>query len=566
MRLTLKRTAQRFARAIKPDINQPDWRPMLRSSGTEWREAIARARSGPRVLIATAVGGHPPSTTIESLLAVALTLRGANVEILLCDERLPACLRSHITGVSSDEDFVRDGPQASACIGCYGSGKSMYESLGLPIRTIGQMLSRADSDRARQLALDIPRHAIPEFQLDGLAVGEHALAGALRFYARGTLDGAASEGVLRRYFEAALMSLFGTRRLMNEGRFDAACFSHGIYVPHGIIGEVARQQGVRVINWNPAYRKQSFIFSHHDTYHHTLMDEPTAEWEGVPWTGEREREVMEYLRSRWNGSQDWITFNARPQESPDAIADSLGIDFSKPTIGLLTNVVWDAQLHYRANAFSNMMDWLTRTIEYFIRRRDLQLLIRVHPAEKTGAVPSRQPVIDEITKHFPELPRNVYVIPPESAISTYVAMSQCNAAVIYGTKTGVELTSLGIPVIVAGEAWIRNKGLTWDPRTPSEYFDMLDRLPLSARMPTDVVARARKYAYHFFFRRMIPIRGVRPATGLRARSMKYELHVRTLDELRPGQDAGLDVICDGILDGAPFVYRAELNPEGRAAH
>ncbi len=48
--------------------------------------------------------------------------------------------------------------------------------------------------------------------------------------------------------------------------------------------------------------------------------------------------------------------------------------------------------------FANMTDWLMRTIAYFARRPDLQLLIRVHPAEITGNVPSRQPVVEEIAR------------------------------------------------------------------------------------------------------------------------------------------------------------------------
>ena len=43
-------------------------------------------------------------------------------------------------------------------------------------------------------------------------------------------------------------------------------------------------------------------------------------------------------------------------------------------IGLLTNVSWDAQLHYPANAFANMLDWLVQTCRYFATRPDLQLL------------------------------------------------------------------------------------------------------------------------------------------------------------------------------------------------
>ena len=40
------------------------------------------------------------------------------------------------------------------------------------------------------------------------------------------------------------------------------------------------------------------------------------------------------------------------------------MDFKRPTILLLTNVIWDAQLHYPANAFPNMIVWLIETIRY----------------------------------------------------------------------------------------------------------------------------------------------------------------------------------------------------------
>ncbi len=557
IRLRLLRAAQRAVQAIKPDFDQPDWRPMLRQSAADWRRALDDARGGPRVLIATAVGGHLPSTTLESLLAVALTLRGADVQLLLCDEQLPACLRSHVTAVPNEQTFIEEGPQGSGCIRCYSSGVAMYNTLGLRVRTLGSLLTEHERQQARELAAEVTADAIPGFTLDGLAIGEHALAGALRFYARGALTGGASDAVLRRYFEAGLLTAYASRRLLAEARFEAACFNHGIYIPHGVIGEVARQAGVRVVNWNPGYRVQSFIFSHGDTYHHTLMNEPASSWEDLPWDAAREAELMAYLRSRWQGSQDWITFNRNPEERTSAIEQEIGIDFSKPTIGLLTNVIWDAQLHYPANAFPSMMDWLVRTIAYFRDRPDLQLLIRVHPAEITGSVPSRQPVLEEIRAQFPQLPANVFIIPPDSSISTYVTMMRCNAVVIYGTKTGVELTSEGVPVVVCGEAWIRNKGITTDARSADEYYAILDQLPGPGRLPQDTIARARRYAYHFFFRRMIPVSSIVPATGLTARQVSYRIGPTSLDQLRRGRDRGLDLICDGILDGRPFIYPAE---------
>jgi hypothetical protein len=540
-------------------VAYPNWTAMLRHDRAAWFDALAAAKDGPPVLVATTVGGYSGGVMLESLLAVALTLRKANVEVLLCDKVLPACLQCEVGLYPQLRHFARHGPREDLCGYCFDPAAQVYRSLGIHVHTLSSCLLPDDYARAATITRDVPSADIGRYTLDGLAVGEHALAGALRFFARADLDGTAcAEAVLRRYFHAALLTVFAVRRLIRARRYHVAVFHHGIYVPQGLTGEVCRQEGVRVVNWNPAYRKQCFIFSHGDTYHHTLMHEPVEKWENMPWSDEMESSILGYLKSRWHGTNDWIWFHERPVEHLGAIARQIGVDFSKPCVGMLTNVMWDAQLHYPANAFANMREWVLQTIAYFSRRPDLQLLIRIHPAEVRGTLPSRQPILSEIRHAFPRLPPNVFIIPPESRVSTYAAMAHCNAVVIYGTKTGVELTSMGIPVIVAGEAWIRNKGVTLDARSADDYFALLDRLPLPSRMDEAKTRRSRRYAYHFFFRRMIPIEFLAPAPG----NPPFRVDVPNLDALQPGRSVGLDVVCDGILRSGDFIYPAEAMAAG----
>ena len=63
---------------------------------------------------------------------------------------------------------------------------------------------------------------------------------------------------------------------------------------------------------------------------------------------------------------------------------------------------------------------------------------------------------------------------------------------------------------------------------------------------------ARRYAFAFFFRLMIPFRHVRNVDGRLA-----ELPV-SADEILPGRDPYLDFICDRILSGGDFVLPSEL--------
>lgn len=531
----------------------PAWEKILENDITSWNDTLASVGSSKKVLVATSIGSHLAAMQMETSLAVALTLRKAEVHVLLCDGILPGCQMCEPRFFSDSKKFVTGGPQKNLCRECFGPGKRVYEKIGVKVHAYSDFLTQDDKNFAISFATTTPVDEIEQLVMDGVNVGEHANAGALRFFARATMNEEPhGEQVLRRYLEAAILTALAVRKLFGTYTFGVSVFHHGIYVPQGIIGDVARQESVRVVNWNPAYRKNCFIFSHDDTYHHTLMTEPTSVWEDMPWSPERDEMITSYLRSRWEGDNDWIRFHENPYFEKDKILSEIGCDSSRPMIGLLTNVMWDAQLHYPANAFSNMLEWLLFTVRWFEQRPDIQLVIRVHPAEIRGSVPTRQPVSDELKKYFALLPKNVFVVPPESNISTYVLSELCDSVIIYGTKTGVELTSVGIPVIVAGEAWIRNKGLTFDAKSEDEYQELLERLPLRERLAPELIQRARKYAYHFFFRRMIPVNIFEKGPGW----PPYKVAIGGARELMQDGDSGLDLICDGILLGTPFVYNA----------
>jgi hypothetical protein len=534
---------------------QPKWAKLLNKEPLHVRGGM-RSPARRKILIATGGGGYLAATRIESLLAVALTQRGAECHIVLCDGLLPACLQCNIDWERDERRYARHGPARAHCDACFRPAFNMYSSLGVRVHRYSELLSEEDFQRAEGLASSIPAAEISGYSENGIPLGEHAMAGALRYYARADLQDPYSEDVLRRYLRAAKLAAVATEHLQEREGFDGAVLHHGIYVPQGVTAAVLRQRNVAITTWHVAYRKKTFIFSHSDSYHHTLMEEPVETWLNMPWTPQMERRILGYLSSRWQGTDDWIHFNRNAVFEAETFAKETGADLSKPTIGMLTNVMWDAQLHYPANAFSNMLEWALHTIRQFEKRPELQLVIRVHPAEITGTIPSRQRIAEEIARVFPTLPPNVFIVPPESKLSTYALMQQCNGVIIYGTKTGVELTSMGIPVIVAGEAWIRNKGLSFDAQSVEQYNRMLDELPFPARLPPETIQRARKYAYHFFFRRMIPLEFLQATR----KEPGFEIGISNLEELLPGRSRGLDTICDGVLFGSQYVYPAEFEP------
>lgn len=532
-------------------LGPPDW-TALGASDEGWMSARKTAVGGPRVLIATSVGLHMPSTIVETALAVGLTWRGAEVEVFLCDGSLPACFACQWDWFPDGATLDRLGPQTHLCPTCIPAGRRPYDELGLPVHTIGGLLADGEAIDVTQAMAHLDADALDELADDGLPLAEHARAGALRFFARGDFDGIPEAlSVRRRYAAASVLTARAVRRLAATRRYDVVVLNHGVYVPQGVVAGAALIEDARVVTWSPAYKAGTLIFSHDKTYHHALMDEPTDVWSSVVWNASVDAELDTYLEARKTGLGDQISFSGQATVfDPREVARRLGLDPARTTIGVLTNVVWDAQLHYPANIYPDMTSWLFETLEHLGKRPDIQVIVRVHPAEVTGNLRSRQLVVGELAKRFPELPDNVVVIGPESPISTYEAMALCDSVLIYGTKMGAELAARGIPVVVAGEAWIRNKDITIDPSNREEYLKVLEELPIGARLDDEARLRARRYAYHFFFRRMIPIGELEARGGY----PPYSLAIDRIEALGASSSEGFDLICRGILERTPFVF------------
>ena len=504
--------------------------------------------NAPRILIASSTGSHWAMTGFESVLGAALKLRGASVEALLCDGILPACQECDIR-LFPDNRLVEEGA-APLCRTCFTPAKEMFSELGIIVRRYSAFFCSEKKQELDALVDHVGDEKIREFTWRGIAVGEHAIAGTLRFLGRGTVSGESfGHGIARQYLRAALYTAAALDHMLAQFKYDVVVFHHGIYVPQGVVGDVCRMHGIRVVNWNPSYRDSTFLFSHGDSYHKTMIEEPSEVCFGDEWNEIKEAALMTYLESRRSGSNDWIIFQKQSHGEAEELLRELGIASNRPIIGVLSNVMWDAQLHFKANAFQSMLEWIFLTIDHFSRRKDVEVLIRIHPAEVLGTVPSRQRVLDEIQARCPTLPAHIHIVPPDDPKNTYALMSSCDTVLVYGTKMSIELPCWGIPVVVAGEAWVRGKGFTTDVSSLEEYQLILSSLPMRQRLSKDKVEIAKRYAYHLFYRRMIPVKFAIKNRHL----VPFAYKVNSLDELAIGADFGLDVICDGIITGSPFL-------------
>lgn len=175
----------------------------------------------------------------------------------------------------------------------------------------------------------------------------------------------------------------------------------------------------------------------------------------------------------------------------------LGLD-NRPVVLLPTNVLGDSATLGRAVFSRSSSEWIERVVPFFANRHEVQLVVRIHPAETWTVGPS---VADIIRIVLPELPSHIHMIGPKEKVNTYDLMDIADLALVYTTHAGLEMATRGIPVLVSGGAHYRKRGFTLDADTWEEYFQELE-LALAGlpdhRLTPEQIECAWNYAYSFF--------------------------------------------------------------------
>ena len=186
----------------------------------------------------------------------------------------------------------------------------------------------------------------------------------------------------------------------------------------------------------------------------------------------------------------------------------------------------------------------------------MTVLLRIHPAELSGSLPSNQKIYNEIVNRFNNLPANIKIIQPDDTLNSYSIIDKSSLCIVYASTIANEIAAMGKPLIVGGEAYIKNKKISYDPKSKKEYFQFIDELLEKSEIDETIKLRAKKYAYYFYFQRMIPIDLIEITEN---KNSGFMINLKKVKKMIKGDyfDKGLDVICDGILNGKEFVYTEE---------
>ena len=289
---------------------------------------------------------------------------------------------------------------------------------------------------------------------------------------------------------------------MQTHKPDVVLIPNGLILEMGIVFRVARYLNIPAMTFEFNDQREQIWLAQNTSIMRQDTDYLVRDRCSLPMTDEMYERLADLENARrgarvWGKSKRlWQYVSAQGAEQ---IRKALGLD-DRPVVLLAANVLGDSLTLGRNIFAESMSEWITRTVQYFAKRNDVQLVVRVHPGEKI--VPQAKSMGTVVREALPEIPSHIHLIGALDNVNTYDLIEIANLGLAYTTTVGVETAMNGIPVISCGETHYLGRGFTIDPNTWDEYFstleNVLSNLP-GHRLTEEQTAKAWNYAYRFFF-------------------------------------------------------------------
>jgi hypothetical protein len=289
---------------------------------------------------------------------------------------------------------------------------------------------------------------------------------------------------------------------MQTNKPDVVLIPNGLILEMGIVFRVARYLNIPAVTFEFNDQREQIWLAQNTSIMRQDTDYLVRDRSSLPMSDEMYERLADLENAR-RGARVWGKSKRLWQyvssQGADQTRKALGLD-DRPIVLLAANVLGDSLTLGRNIFAESMSEWITKTVQYFAKRTDVQLIVRVHPGEKI--VPQVKSMGTVVREALPEIPSHIHLIGALDNVNTYDLIEIANLGLAYTTTVGVETAMNGIPVISCGETHYRGRGFTIDPNSWDEYFSVLEKvlsdLP-AHRLSEEQTTKAWNYAYRFFF-------------------------------------------------------------------
>jgi FkbM family methyltransferase len=500
-----------------------------------------------RILIPTSYLQVQFNRIVDYILSIGLKLRGAEIVPILCngfhDEQCPVWAGT----------FVNDFPSQCRETCNFPAHLLWEEILGYNAPKLTEYRMNGDREIAEKAMAGINYKNYREYTFDDYDVGcQVAEVVANCNNLSEVLPGNQFENELLLHGMNTVKMILAYSRLIKKVQPDVIVGSLHDHYQWSTLYHVARKAGVSY-------------------YSHTMVEEPGSVHFGKnvdkvcevsdAWPSFRDTPVEPEIWKSFDRYMDRkaagksTCFNIYPAVGAKELEELKSkLDISKPVAFFPSNVPWDSAIHNYCfvSGDKEIIQLIHKTVSYFNRHPEFQLIIKAHPYEQVFKDFQFLPhTLKRILENLnAPLGPNIFFIDADSPISIFDIYPLADLGIVHSSRSGCELAMHGVPVILAGDNHYRSKGFTLDVANESEFYESIQGVLSGCETRQTINERiklSRKYWLLYNSHGFVNL-------GLfnQGWTKPVELLFDRLEEFLPGNNHRLDYICDAILTGKPI--------------
>jgi hypothetical protein len=466
-------------------------------------------------------------------LAKALEIRGAQIKVVVCGERLNGC---ELKSIKS--------PKLNPCLECSYNLKQIVSLFGFDVEQLSDYISEDEVSNLRKIAESVCKNYPSSFLFQGIDIIPMTNDSVIRYFYGLVPEEESPELTLRRmqHLESSMIGVFVANKVAVSWKPDVLLCNMNVYSSWAPYSKVFAKLDISEFLVSLSqFDYKTIVLNRWQIYLKRTRYHRWIESRTIKYLQPREKKQLEdFLSHRFSGNSQIFKDYGFFSESNEAIA-TLSLDPEKRNIFLFSNVYWDVGMSEAGNLFDGVISWVLQTIEILKNDPITHLYIKTHPSEVFDSASSLKGVKDYIHEKYPVLPSNITIIDPVLKIKTYELFPFIDIGLLYNGTVGLEMLLRRIPIIVTGFAPYSNLEEISFPKTVERYANLLkgkEKVMLPAQEDVEL------FAFFYFIKMQMPWTLTKRAYADDFKEYNFE----SLDELKPGNNPYLDHLCNCVLD------------------
>lgn len=515
--------------------------PFLEFQRLRENETIPNSNKGNVLLLPIRMA--PVSNLFEGVYGYAMKLKGYKVHSLYCQQAINRC---------ENMDFEKYN--IVNCSLCKYEQERFNDTFGFVYHSYENYLTKDELKIIKNISYSTDIETLFSLIFDDSNLGQYIESSVMRHLRLSEINLNKYENIIREFTFSTISSYVVTKNLLKKISPKFVVSSHGMYSTWGGALAACNKLNIRIIIWGRGYVGGNIIANHDISYLFDRMYEPNERWLNLKLSNKMEDKVTNYyIQKKLPSSKvDYDNYYKHHKQLNvnRKITNILKLKPDRIRFSLFPNIPYDGTLHSTSKSFPSIRLFLEVTLDWFEKNQECDLIIRTHPAESRPSYQTEDSIVNMIKSIKPELPKNIFVIEPNSVITSYDVAEITDCSLLYAGTMALELSYFGKTVIQCGLSNSSNKGFIFEPKSIIEYQKMLLNASKKELFMTEEMKKnVRKYAYYWLYKRHFP-------------ENTYDHKVLTFTkynfkssmDLAPGKNKVIDWFINRCEDGKPFIW------------